>query len=107
MNEWHSRLEEADRKKHPKKHPYAAARNKKPSPGPGQYKYEDSTVYQGNKTFQKANHSAFGVDENKKIHAVDEVQIPQARNPGAGSYNLVDKPEKKAQRFTSNMMSQT
>lgn len=48
----------------------------KPSPGPGEYVYENSEFYKKNKSFKKENSAAFGIDENRKIEAVDKVQIP-------------------------------
>jgi len=50
------------------------------------------------------NQSSFGVDERRKIHEVDKVQVPQVSNPGPGKYGSIQY-QKKKQDFTSNMMS--
>jgi hypothetical protein len=77
----------------------------KPSPGPGEYVYENSEFYKKNKSFIKENSAAFGIDENRKIETVDKVQIPQVDNPGPGQYDTLEKQKKRAQLFTSNFMS--
>jgi hypothetical protein len=61
-----------EKMKNPHKFP-VSMRVLKPSPGPGEYVYENSEYYKKNKSFQKENSAAFGIDENRKIEVVDKV----------------------------------
>ena len=58
----------------------------KSSPGPGDYKFEDSNKFKKNKTFAKQNSASFGVNEIKKVAVInkDEIQSRTLFVPGPG-----------------------
>ena len=68
------------------KNPTNYVNYKAPSPGPGSYAAEDSSVFKKTTDFQKPNQTAFLSSEPKKIDEVDKVQIPTIENPGPGTY---------------------
>jgi len=102
VDDWHKRMQEEEKKKHPEK--FHESQRKSPSPGPGHYTTGKGPMPA--KTFQKPHQAAFGSNDPKKINTVDKVQIPQVDNPGPGQYQH-ERKSKNISNASFHMMSKT